>query len=94
MEVVYDLDTEAAATAEGLGLPFARAAAPGTHPAFVAAVRDLLIERATAESQGGAERAALGTLGPSWDVCAADCCPNLRGARPALCERHPEPESA
>ncbi|WP_312007439.1 ferrochelatase [Nocardioides alcanivorans] len=32
MEVVYDLDTEAAATAERLGMPFARAATPGVDP--------------------------------------------------------------
>ena len=36
MEVIYDLDTEAAATAAELGLPFARAATAGTDPAFVA----------------------------------------------------------
>nr|MDQ4006537.1 ferrochelatase [Actinomycetota bacterium] len=48
MEVVYDLDTEAAATADRLGLPLARAATPGTDPRFVAMVRDLLVERAAA----------------------------------------------
>ena len=41
MEVKYDLDTEAATTAEKLGLPFARAATPGVDPRFVAMVRDL-----------------------------------------------------
>ena len=46
MEVIFDLDTEAAATARELGLPFARAATAGTHPAFVAALVDLLVERA------------------------------------------------
>jgi ferrochelatase len=46
MEVIFDLDTEAAATARGLGLPFARAATAGTHPAFVAGLVDLLVERA------------------------------------------------
>ena len=46
MEVVFDLDTEAAATARDLGLPFARAATAGTHPAFVSGLVDLLDERA------------------------------------------------
>src|SRR5438309_882153 len=44
MEVVYDLDTEAAGVAADLGLPFARAGTPGTAPAFVSMVRDLLLE--------------------------------------------------
>ncbi len=86
MEVAYDLDTEAAGTAESFDLTFVRAAAPGTHPAFVAAVRDLLLERVATESQAEMDKAALGELGASWDVCAADCCPNLRGARPSLCQ--------
>jgi ferrochelatase len=86
MEVVHDLDTEAAATADRLGIAFARAGTPGTHPAFVAAVRDLLVERAAVESGQAVERKARGGLGAAWDVCAATCCPNPRGARPALCE--------
>ncbi|MGH3446691.1 MAG: ferrochelatase [Nocardioidaceae bacterium] len=86
MEVVYDLDTEGAATAKRLGLGFGRAATPGVHPAFVAAVRDLLVERAGAVSGREVDRAALGAMGASWDVCARHCCPNLRATRPALCE--------
>ncbi|MEJ7706055.1 MAG: ferrochelatase [Nocardioidaceae bacterium] len=89
MEVIYDLDTEAAATADELGLAYARAATPGTHPAFVATVRDLLLERAAAELGEVPTRAARGDLGPAWDVCASRCCPNPRGARPALCETTP-----
>ena len=45
LEVVWDLDTEAAATAEQLGLDFVRAATPGIDPRFVAMVRDLVRER-------------------------------------------------
>ncbi len=86
MEVVHDLDTEAAATAEMLGVAFARAATPGVHPAFVAAVRDLLLERAAVERGFAVERVALGALPGAWDLCAAGCCPNPRGHRPALCE--------
>src|SRR6476469_7333428 len=43
MEVIYDLDTEAGATAEKLGVEFARAATAGVDPRFVAMVRDLLL---------------------------------------------------
>jgi ferrochelatase len=42
MEVKFDLDVEAAQTAERLGLPFARAATPGTAAPFVAMVTDLV----------------------------------------------------
>jgi ferrochelatase len=85
MEVIYDLDTEAMATAERLGLPARRAATPGTDPRFVAAVRDLLLERATVERGGEVARAAEGSIGPLWDRCPVDCCPNPRDDRPALC---------
>ncbi|HEU4542398.1 MAG TPA: ferrochelatase [Jiangellaceae bacterium] len=85
MEVVFDLDTEAMETAARLGLPAARAATAGTHPAFVAAIRDLLVERAAVERGERPVRASIGPPGPSHDVCPAGCCPNLRGPRPALC---------
>jgi len=88
MEVIYDLDTQAAEVAEKLGLPMARAATPGTAPAFVALVRGLLTERAAAERGERVERAGLSALGPMPDVCAAGCCPNPRvQGKPALCGR-------
>jgi len=83
MEVRYDLDTEAAAKAAELGLPVARAATAGTDARFVAGVRALVLERAAAERGERPERPALGGLGPSHDVCPADCCPALRSPRPA-----------
>ncbi|MCX6395904.1 MAG: ferrochelatase [Propionibacteriales bacterium] len=85
MEVIYDLDTEAAATAEKLGLAFERAATAGIDPRFVAMVRDLLLERAASERGEEPERQVVGPVPPIWDVCAAGCCPNPRGPRPALC---------
>jgi ferrochelatase len=85
MEVVFDLDTEAAETATELGLPMARAATAGTHPAFVAMVRELLLERAAAERGEQPTRPAVSPLGPLHDRCPALCCPNLRGERPTLC---------
>jgi ferrochelatase len=62
LEVIWDLDNEARATAEELGLAFARAATAGTHPAFVESIRVLLEERRA----GGLPR--LGTN------CPASCC--------------------
>jgi ferrochelatase len=62
LEVIWDLDNEARETAEEVGLAFARAATAGTHPAFVATVRQLLEERRA----GGLPR--LGT------DCPASCC--------------------
>jgi ferrochelatase len=68
MEVKYDLDVEAAELARLLGVRMERAATPGTHPGFVAMVRELLLER------DGPERTALGALGPRADACASTCC--------------------
>ncbi|SFL06383.1 ferrochelatase [Geodermatophilus ruber] len=70
LEVIWDLDHEARQTAEELGLAFARAGTAGTHPAFVAAVRELVQERRA----GGPPR--LGT------ACPASCCHVARPARP------------
>lgn len=70
LEVRWDLDTEARETAAQLDLPFARAATAGTHPAFVAMVRELV-----EEEQSGAPRRALGTLGICGLNCPAGCCP-------------------
>jgi ferrochelatase len=69
LEVVWDLDTEAAATARRLGLRYERAATPGTDPRFVSMVRDLIAERL----DPAAPRARLGAL-PVWDACPTGCC--------------------
>lgn len=44
MEVLYDLDTEAADLCKELGVRMARAKTAGTHPSFVRMIRDLLME--------------------------------------------------
>jgi ferrochelatase len=82
MEVIYDLDTEAAALAKELGMNMVRSATVGTDPAFVAMIRELIVERVT----GVGEKRALGTRGPSHDVCPASCClpPMREGARPGV----------
>jgi protoporphyrin/coproporphyrin ferrochelatase len=87
MEVVFDLDTEAAATAEECGMAFARAASAGDHPAFVSGLVDLMVERAAAARGEQAERPVLGSAPVGWYECRPDCCTNLREpGRPALCQ--------
>jgi ferrochelatase len=76
LEVLWDLDNEAADTAKELGLGYARAATPGVDPRFVTMVRELVEERTA-----GAVPRRLGTL-PVWDVCPEKCCvPPPRPAR-------------
>ncbi|MFT4010014.1 MAG: ferrochelatase [Nocardioidaceae bacterium] len=85
MEVIYDLDVEAATAAKEAGIEFVRAATAGIDPRFVAVVRDLLIERARVERGESVERASIGVRTPSWDVCPRGCCANPRQPLPALC---------
>ena len=70
VEVLYDLDVEAAQAAQRLGLPLARAATPGTHPRFVSMITELVRER-TGEEPG---RAALGGLAAGPDAYPDGCC--------------------
>jgi ferrochelatase len=84
MEVIYDLDTEAKATAAELDLRYHRVETPGAHPQFVAMVRELLIERAAVERGETVMRPALGVCGASHDVCAVDCCVNPRSTLPTI----------
>jgi ferrochelatase len=74
MEVVYDLDLEAAELASKLGLTMVRAATAGVHPAFVTMIRQLIEER----MDPAVPKLALGADGPYHDVCRADCCPAPR----------------
>jgi protoporphyrin/coproporphyrin ferrochelatase len=78
LEVLWDLDNEAAATAARLDLDFARAATPGTHPEFVAMIGELVRERLA----DGVPRRALGEV-PSWDACPAGCCAAPQRLQPA-----------
>jgi ferrochelatase len=79
MEVVHDLDVEAAQLAATLGLPLARAAAPMPDPRFAAMVTDLVLERmgqAVSASPGppSPKLAWLGDFGPAAGDCPSDCC--------------------
>jgi ferrochelatase len=69
LEVVWDLDNEAAGTAKRFGMAFARSATPGLDPRFVAMVRELVTERL----EPAAPRRRLGTV-PVWDECLIGCC--------------------
>lgn len=70
MEVLYDLDVKARQASEEVGLNMVRMATAGTHPKFVRMIRDLIVERIDKQSP----RLFLGSLGPSHDLCPADCC--------------------
>jgi ferrochelatase len=80
MEVLYDLDHEAGARAQTLGINLVRAGTAGRHPAFVRMIRELIVERMTANP----DRSFLGNRGPNHDVCPLRCC--LLGA-PAAAAR-------
>jgi ferrochelatase len=78
MEVVHDLDVEAAAVASSLGLPFTRAAAPGSSERFARMVCELVAERVA-----GAPAHALGDFGVSAGDCPFDCCRYVPRGRPS-----------
>lgn len=70
MEVVYDLDAEAAQECDRLGMKLIRAATAGTHPAFVDMVRELVQERLS----DSVPKRSLGPWGLFPEQCSADCC--------------------
>jgi ferrochelatase len=83
MEVKWDLDTEAMETAHELGVFATRVPTPGVHPAYVAGLVDLVLERLNGVPT--VDRPHLTDLGPWYDVCRAGCCENVRlGFKPAL----------
>ena len=84
MEVLFDLDEEAAQLCQERGIKMARASSAGTHPNFVEMICGLVQERLGKSN----EKPALGELGPWHDVCPQDCClytprrPPTAGGRP------------
>lgn len=70
MEVLFDLDEEAAEHAAKLGIRWGRAETVGTHPLFVSMIRELIEERMTDHPV----RRALGRRGPNHDICPVGCC--------------------
>jgi ferrochelatase len=78
MEVIYDLDTEAHALSEKIGLNMIRASTVGAHPTFVRMIRELILERTVPDYP----KRFAGTRGASHDVCPSDCC-LMSAGRPA-----------
>ena len=70
MEVLFDLDEQAATACRENQIPFARAATPGTHPKFVQMIGELVQERLSGTDQ----RRAIGHSVHWHDVCPVDCC--------------------
>ena len=68
MEVLYDLDTEARALAQGMR--FERAATVGAHPQFISMIRQLIVERVNSSEP----KRAIGQYPPNHDICPEDCC--------------------
>jgi ferrochelatase len=78
IEILFDLDEQAREKCDELGLTMTRAATVGTHPKFIAMIRELIQERLGLAS----DRRALGPLGPCHDICPIDCCPAPQRPRP------------
>jgi ferrochelatase len=70
MEVMFDLDEEAAQMCQERGIRMARVKTVGIDQRFVSMIRQLVQERIS----GTSDRPALGCLGPWHDVCPVDCC--------------------
>jgi ferrochelatase len=79
LEVLYDLDVEAADLCREKGMHLERAKTVGTHPAFVALLAELIHERLDPTLP----KRALSPTGPAPDECPATCCPAPQRPRPA-----------
>jgi ferrochelatase len=69
MEVVWDLDREAAAVARDLGLDFRRTPTPGTDPGFVSLLADLVVSALRDEDVD------TGSAPGAPACCGEGCCP-------------------
>lgn len=77
MEILFDLDTEASAVANEVGVNLIRARTVGTHPLFIEMIRQLILER----TEPDREPQFIGSRGALPNVCPADCC-QLTSQRP------------
>lgn len=85
MEVLYDLDHEAADTCEEIGLQMVRARTVGTDAGFVGMIRKLIRERID-----GRPQEATGQFLAAPDFCRPGCCPPpQRPSRPATARGAP-----
>ncbi|GAB2454032.1 ferrochelatase [Xylanimonas ulmi] len=88
MEVAYDLDTEALATAREHGMVAVRAGTVGTREVFVRQLVDLVLERAALARGEDVEQAVVGSLPAFPSVTPNDCCLRVHeqpSGIPALC---------
>lgn len=89
MEVIQDLDTDAAAAADAAGLDFARVETSSTDPRFVDMVIELLTEQIASTVP-----VALGPLGLVPTQCSETCCPApRRPVRPSTPEKQETPKT-
>ena len=70
MEVLFDLDHEAADLCKEKGIQMVRAATVGLHPKFVSMIVDLIEERLEPDTA----RPYVGSYGASHDLCPGNCC--------------------
>ncbi|WP_370892176.1 ferrochelatase [Janibacter sp. GXQ6167] len=78
MEVVYDLDVDAAEAAESAQIEMVRIPTVGIDQRFVAGLVDLLLEQAARARGESPDAPAWGPLRATPSPCPAGCCPNLR----------------
>ena len=78
LEVVWDLDNEAAEHAEKLGMAFARAASAGSDPRFVEMVVELVAEQADGAPARGLGTAPRAGVGCNGTLCHPGCCEPAR----------------
>ncbi|MGH7129121.1 MAG: ferrochelatase, partial [Planctomycetaceae bacterium] len=69
VEILYDLDEQARSVCAERGMTMIRAGTVGTHPTFVALLRELIAERL----RDDLPPRALGRFGASHDVCPVVC---------------------
>ena len=74
LEVVWDLDAEAAEKAAGLGMRFARAATAGADPRFAEMVAELVAEHTTGAPPRRLGSAPAGGCPVNGEPCAPGCC--------------------
>ena len=79
LEVVWDLDTEAAEKADELGMPMARAATVGTDPRYVSMIVELIRDQLAGAST---ESTGMGCT-DNGRRCVEGCCPLVRPQRPS-----------
>jgi ferrochelatase len=76
VEVIWDLDTQAKATAEGLGVSFNRIPTNGIQSTFITGLVDLIEEANDLRKLEHFE---------NWSqLCSQNCCPNPRTANPVV----------